>query len=169
MLQILRKAIKRMVHRQMIVNKSNKDAKRMNRRFTISHAFALTQKRRTSRQNSKEGDKFQLKPKERFKKIVEDKIIFKRIRSKEVQQLNLLDYLVLFRMQNAFADVFDELACPDLLRKYSQLGINQFKNDYLRDLVQEQPQYAEEFMVFADDIEFRDKLIIPDEALRKLR
>ena len=31
------------------------------------------------------------------------------------------------------------------------------------------PQFAPEFRVFADDIEFRDKLIVPDDALQQLR
>lgn len=87
----------------------------------------------------------------------------------QVQQLDLLDYLILFRMQRSINDIFDELSCPNLATKYKQLGINQFKNDYLRDLVQIVPHLGPEFDVFTDDIEFRNKLIVPDEALAKLR
>lgn len=66
-------------------------------------------------------------------------------------------------MQQAMLDIFDPFSCPNLLSKYQQLGINQFKNDYLRELVQEARHLTREFHVFAEDIEFRNKLIVPEQ------
>lgn len=57
---------------------------------------------------------------------------------------------------------------PTLKSKYVQVGINQFKNDYLREVVEKRPQYNDYLRVYIGDGEIISNKIehVPDEVGR---
>lgn len=94
-------------------------------------------------------------------------IPLEELEEKDFRKLSILHTLALSSFKAAMTQLYPSDACRDMGRKYLQINFNQFKNDYLREVVKDKPNLVSYLRVYTGEYEIRAEKI--DINITKLR
>ena len=69
-----------------------------------------------------------------MRKLIEMKILKKKFNEIDIKYMSDYHLIELYPFRVSMQLTFDELTCANLGRKYFQIGHNQFRNDFLRNI-----------------------------------
>ena len=75
----------------------------------------------------------------------------KKIEKFNIKKVNEIYLQRLYKFKLSMREIFKIGIYPNIQKKYIYIGINQFKNDFLRGLVKEAPQLKEYLRVYNDE------------------